>query len=76
MELEQAEKFLTKEVMYHNLTGILNHVSAISIGADKKMILGYTDTGIVINIVLYKVKNEKGEWIDIDNVSTSLPVKN
>ena len=65
MTLQQAESFVTKEVMYHNLTGILSNVRAI---ADGRMILGYTDTGIVINIVLYKAKNEKDEWQDIEEL--------
>jgi hypothetical protein len=65
MTLQEAERFVGKEVNYMNLTGVLQRVSELN---NTQMILGYTDNGIVINIVLYRCKDEKGDWVDIEQL--------
>jgi hypothetical protein len=65
MNLKEAEKFVGKEVSYANLTGILQKVRQLTENTPE-MILGYTDNGLVINIVLYRYKDENGNWVDIE----------
>ena len=67
MTLQEAERFVGKEVSYMNLTGVLQRVSELNYHT-QQMILGYTDNGIVINIVLYRCKDEKGDWVDIEQL--------
>ena len=62
MTIDDAKKLIGKEVQYQAHVGILNRVAQLEGG----MIIGATDTGMVINIVLYKIQNEKGEWISIE----------
>jgi len=66
MTLQEAERFIGKEVSYMNLTGVLQRVSELN--NTQNMILGYTDSGIVINIVLYRCKDKKGNWVDIEQL--------
>lgn len=64
IKLEEAKKYIGKEVMYSNIIGILQKVNEI--GSEEKMIIGYTDNGLCINIILFKCKDEDGSWKDID----------
>lgn len=65
MNLKEAEKFIGKEVSYANQTGFLQKVRQLTENTPE-IILGYTDNGLVINIVLYKYKDDNGNWVEIE----------
>lgn len=63
MTLETAQKYIGKEVSYMNITGVLQRVNQVNGG---NLVVGATDTGLVINMVLYKYKDEHGNWKPIE----------
>lgn len=63
MTLEKAQKYIGKEVSYMNITGVLQRVNQINGG---NMVVGATDTGLVVNMVLYKYKDEHGSWKPVE----------
>jgi hypothetical protein len=62
MTIQLAQAYVGKDVKYMNIEGRLDKVREIS---NSNMILGYTDNGIVINVLLYKYKDAEGNWKDI-----------
>ena len=65
MKLEDAKRFIGKEVKYQNLTGKLVRVAHPFGISEGGMIIGETDNGIVINIELYKFLDDSGNWSSI-----------
>jgi len=63
MTFEDAQKLIGKEVMYMNVVGKLKAVRSIE---DGRIIVGETEEKMIINIILYKVKDENGNWKNID----------
>lgn len=56
MTLEEAQKFIGKEVTYQNQTSILTDVRQLNSG----MIIGFTDKDWRVNIEILKYKDENG----------------
>jgi len=54
--LEEAQKFIGKEVTYQNQTSILTDVRQLNSG----MIIGFTDKDWRVNIEILKYKDENG----------------
>jgi hypothetical protein len=62
MTLEDAQKLIGKEVIYMNVVGKLKAVRSIENG---RIIVGETEEKMIINMILFKVKDDEGNWKDI-----------
>jgi len=65
MMLEEAQKFVGKEVTYHDLKGKLIRVAHPFGIEDGGMIIGAVDNGMVVNIELLKFLDDDGQWKDL-----------
>jgi hypothetical protein len=63
MTLEDAQKLIGKEVMYMDVVGKLKAARSIE---DGRIIVGETEEKMIINIILFKIKDDEGNWKSID----------